>query len=105
MYKRGISETVTLVLLVLVPLTFIVLVWILIRPVLMGTGEQVSSNSRFGEQLSIVPGSVSIDNANHLASFIVNVNVNDSTMEGFLVRLEDISQSAITIPYNDLDLH
>ncbi|MBX4196047.1 hypothetical protein KW805_00460 [Candidatus Pacearchaeota archaeon] len=90
MSKRGLSDVVTTVLIILLVLAAIVIVWKFTAPSIRSAGEQVETNS-LTAVLVVVSKSISDNTSTSNISFIVKKNAGSEEVVGFDVILEDAS--------------
>jgi hypothetical protein len=90
--KRGLSDIVTNVLIILLVLVAIGIIWAFIRPTIQqGAGSIDKVTEQYGTTLGIEPSSVTLDSANSKVSLVVNRNSGTGTLAGFNLILEDAS--------------
>jgi len=89
MNKKGLSEVITTVLLILLVLGAIVLIWTIIRPMIQKSSEQISADALISS-LSIPPSSVIVSSDNNV-TLKVKRNADPGNITGVNVILETAS--------------
>ncbi len=90
MSKRGLSDIVTNVLIILLVLVAVSIIWMFLRPVIQGGAGQVEGiGDTFRVSLEIVPSSVIVDDTNDVAELNVKRNAGEGNVVGIGVILED----------------
>ncbi len=90
MSKRGLSDIVTNVLIILLVLVAVSIIWMFLRPVIQGgAGELDGIGDTFRVSLEIVPSSVIVYDTNDIAEVTVKRNAGEGNVVGVGVVLED----------------
>ncbi|MEK6800776.1 MAG: DUF4215 domain-containing protein, partial [Nanoarchaeota archaeon] len=97
MQKRGLSDVVTVVLIVLLTMVAISLVWVFVRNSLTVSGEQIQRETIFSTvRLSIVQGSIDVTSDKNI-SFLLERSPSQGNISGVLIVVEDDSGNSTTI--------
>jgi len=99
MAKRGLSDIVTTVLIILVAIAAIVVVWSFIRTNLSNAGFQIEA-ALSKTALSIPKQSIMVNKTNTSISFVVKRDAGTEKLSAILVVLKDINQTTASIKYN-----
>ena len=99
MNKKGLSDIITTVLIILIALAAVILIWAFIRNSLMESGGQISSEV-FTTQMSIPSQSVMYNYTGNV-SLIVKREAGAGKLVAFVVTLKDINGKVIPFIYNN----
>jgi flagellin-like protein len=99
MNKRGLSQVVTTVILILVVLSAIVIIWAAVRPTIQRTSEQISADC-FTIELSVAGCSDSLDTNNDKINE-TNVTISRTAGSGDLTAIKFIFGDGSTIDSPD----
>lgn len=103
MQKKGLSDVVVTVLIILLVLAAVVLVWNVIKIVLSDSGEQLEANTlSFGASaITVQSKSVWINSSNQSISLVVRRETEQGNMVGYEIVLEDARGNSRTFRYNE----
>ncbi|MBX4196097.1 hypothetical protein KW805_00730 [Candidatus Pacearchaeota archaeon] len=101
--KRGLSDVVTTVLMILLVLAAIVIVWKFVRPTLVNAGQNIETSS-LSTSLSVVPESVAVNYTSTSLGFVVKRNNGAGDVSGLIVTLEDGNGNAASFNYPNAPL-
>ena len=86
--RKGLSDIVTNVLIILLVLVAVGIIWAFVRPTInQGASQLEGVTTVYGTMLSLDPRSATIDTTNEVVSFIVRRNEGEGTLVGFNVIL------------------
>ncbi|MEK6818818.1 MAG: archaellin/type IV pilin N-terminal domain-containing protein, partial [Nanoarchaeota archaeon] len=100
MKKRGLSDVVTTVLIVLLTLVAIALIWVFIRSGVEKSGDQVQKNILFSSvRFSVVPGT--LNTTNNDVVFVLQRDAGPGEINGLVIVLgDDMGNSVAVYKYN-----
>ncbi|MBX4212360.1 hypothetical protein KW787_02810 [Candidatus Pacearchaeota archaeon] len=103
--KKGLSEIVTAVLLILIALAAIVLVWAFVKPVIQQSSEKISAAQAAQNALSIQGRSITVgSDGSSLLTLIVQRNPGTGNITGFTIVLEDNTGKSVGFVYPNVTL-
>ncbi|MBX4196433.1 hypothetical protein KW805_02505 [Candidatus Pacearchaeota archaeon] len=103
--KKGLSDVITAVLVIIIAIAAILLVWTFVKPVIKQSGERIETAQAAQNALAIQRQSVTIgDDTYPLMTLIVQRNAGQGNITGFSIVLEDAAGMSATFNYPNITL-
>ncbi len=101
MNKRGLSDIITNILIILIVLVAVGILWAFVRPFLTSSGEPLASTiDTYATQLSIVPQGVYVDNQNKTMNITVRRGSGTSSANRVSIILTDVNRVSAVFSFD-----